>query len=181
MCSTVHLMSKSVRTNKFPHLWLGRRSLVAANRTLVSLAIVPVLLTWLVGEISSDYYCFFPSHSINTQHKVRKSPSLPLLFCMLYLYSLWQASYQGGWQLHQCIRSIGKHHCQLLYLHVEGEQPMGVFITHSLSAGILWTEKLHSSPDSHEKHWGWRVGDDMDGEVCSCGGSLQICGRKWCQ
>ena len=29
--------------------------LVAANRTLVSLAMVSVLLTWLVGEISSDY------------------------------------------------------------------------------------------------------------------------------
>ena len=31
------------------------------------------------------------------------------------LSSLWQAPYQGGWQLRQCIGSIGKHHMQLLY------------------------------------------------------------------
>ena len=55
---------------------------------------------------------------------------------------------------------------------------MNALITHSLSAGILWTEKLHSSPDSHEEHRRGRVGDDMDGEVCGCGGSLQIRGRK---
>ena len=35
--------------------WLGRRSLVAANKTSCPLAMVSVLLTWSVGVISSDY------------------------------------------------------------------------------------------------------------------------------
>ena len=74
--------------------------------------------TYMSNTIHAHYITwnyFFPSHSINTQHKVRKSPSLPSLFCMLYLSSLWQAPYQGGWQLHQCIRSISKQHVQPLY------------------------------------------------------------------
>ena len=105
----------------------------------------------------------------------------------LSLSSLWQAHYQGGWQLHQRIRSIGKHPTTILHW---GEQLMHVCqlsytsllpIHTYVRTGILWTEKLHSSPDFHEKHWGGRVGDDMDGEVCGCGGSLWLRGGKRCQ